>query len=42
MTAHMQTADMTATHATIRQGQVHKLLFASPDLLDEFTEVKVI
>jgi hypothetical protein len=36
----MQTADMTATHATMRQGKVHKLLFTSLDLLESFTEEK--
>jgi len=40
MTAHMQTADMTATHATMRHGKVHKLLFISLDLLESFTEEK--
>lgn len=40
MTAHMQTADMAATHATMRQGQVHTLLFTSLDLLEHFTEEK--
>jgi hypothetical protein len=42
MTAQMQTADMTATHATIRHRHVPKLLFSSLDLLDDFMEVKVI
>jgi len=40
MTAHMQTADMAATHATMRQGQAHKLLFTSLDLLERSTEEK--
>jgi len=39
MTAHVQTADMT-THATMRQGKVHKLLFTSLELLESFTEEK--
>jgi hypothetical protein len=36
----MQTADMTAIHATMGQGKVHKLLFTSLDLLESFTEEK--
>lgn len=42
MTAHMQTADMTATHATMRQEKVYKLLFISLDLLESFTGKKII
>lgn len=40
MTAHMQTADMTATHVTMGQGRVHKPCFTSLDLLESFTEEK--
>jgi hypothetical protein len=36
----MQTAGMTATHATMRQGKVHKLLYTSLDLLESFKEEK--
>jgi len=40
VTAHMQTAGMAATHGTMRQGQVHKLLFTSLDLVERFTKEK--